>query len=140
MNKVYNAIVWGTPEAKGTIDAPIYRPDMGLTLRTVDPRGDYAITHWKTIEQLEDKAFVEVKTETGRTHQIRVHFDYIGHPLVGDELYDSPETEFLNHAALHCRQITITHPITLEEMTFVASLPEDMKKELEKSGFSVDKQ
>ena len=139
MNKVYNAIVWGSLEPTGTIDAPIYRPDMGLTLRTVDPRGDYAITHWRVLNQFEDKAFVEVKTETGRTHQIRVHFDYIGHPLVGDELYGSPETEFLNHAALHCRQITITHPITQEEMTFVAPLPDDMKKELEKSGFCVDK-
>lgn len=139
MNKVYNAIVWGTPDTTGTINAPIYRPDMGLTLRTVDPRGDYAITHWKVIKQLQDRAFVEVKTETGRTHQIRVHFDYIGHPLVGDELYGSPETEFLNHAALHCRQITIMHPVTQEEMTFTAPLPDDMKKELEKSGFYVDK-
>jgi 23S rRNA pseudouridine1911/1915/1917 synthase len=140
MNKVYNAIVWGTLEPTGTINAPIYRPDMGLTLRTVDERGDYAITHWKVIEQLSDKAFVEVKTETGRTHQIRVHFDYIGNPLVGDELYGAEETECLNHAALHCRQITITHPVTSEEMTFVAPLPDDMKKELEKSGFCIDKQ
>lgn len=140
MNKVYNAIVWGTLEKSGTIDAPIYRPDMGLTLRTVDERGDYAVTHWKVIDQFPDKAFVEIKTETGRTHQIRVHFDYIGHPLVGDELYGAEETENLNHAALHCKQITITHPVTLKEMTFVAPLPEDMKKELEKSGFTVDKQ
>ncbi len=140
MKKIYNAIVWGTIEKTGTIDAPIYRPDMGLTLRTVDERGDYAITHWNVIEQFSDKAFVEVKTETGRTHQIRVHFDYIGHPLVGDELYGAPETEFLNHAALHCKQVTITHPVTKEEMTFIAPLPEDMKKELEKSGFVVDKQ
>ncbi len=139
MKKVYNALVWGTLEETGTINAPIYRPDMGLTLRTVDERGDYAITHWKVIEQFSDKAFVEVKTETGRTHQIRVHFDYIGHPLVGDELYDAQETEFLNHAALHCKQITITHPVTLEEMTFVAPLPEDMKKELEKSRNFIDK-
>ena len=139
MNKVYNAIVWGTLEKEGTIDAPIYRPDMGLTLRTVDERGDYAVTHWKVIEQFSDKAFVEVKTETGRTHQIRVHFDFIGHALVGDELYGAEETENLNHAALHCKQVTITHPVTSEKMTFVAPLPDDMRKELEKSGFSVDK-
>lgn len=139
MQKVYNALVWGQVEESGTINAPIYRPDMGLTLRTVDERGDEAITHWKLIEQFTDKAFVEVRTETGRTHQIRVHFDYIGHPLVGDELYGSPETEFLNHAALHCKSITINHPISGEAMTFVAPLPEDMKKELEKSGFCVDK-
>lgn len=139
MNKIYNAIVWGAPEKSGTIVAPIYRPDMGLTLRTVDERGDHAVTHWTTIEQFEDKAFLQITTETGRTHQIRVHFDYIGHPLVGDELYGAEETEYLNHAALHCRQITITHPITEEEMTFTAPLPDDMKKELKKSGFDVDK-
>ncbi len=130
MDKTYNAIVWGTPEKEGTINAPIYRPDMGLTLRCVDERGDEAITHYKVIKQYSDKAFVEVKTETGRTHQIRVHFDYIGHPLVGDELYKSPITENLDHAALHCKSITITHPITNEVMTFEAELPEDMKKEI----------
>ncbi len=130
MDKTYNAIVWGTPPETGTINAPIYRPDMGLTLRCVDPRGDEAITHYKVIKQYEDKAFVEVKTETGRTHQIRVHFDYIGHPLVGDELYKSPVTENLDHAALHCKSITITHPITNKVMTFEADLPVDMKKEL----------
>ncbi len=130
MDKTYNAIVWGTPPEEGTINAPIYRPDMGLTLRCVDPRGDEAITHYKVIKQYPDKAFVEVKTETGRTHQIRVHFDYIGYPLVGDELYKSPVTENLDHAALHCKSITITHPITGEVMTFEADLPIDMKKEL----------
>lgn len=140
MNKVYNALVWGCPDKEGTIIAPIYRPDMGLTLRTVDERGDHAVTHWRVIEQFSDKAFVEVKTETGRTHQIRVHFDHIGHPLVGDELYGAEQTEFLNHAALHCKQITINHPISNEEMTFVAPLPEDIKKELEKSRIIVDKQ
>ncbi len=139
MQKVYNALVWGTLEENGTIDAPIYRPDMGLTLRTVDERGDHAVTHWHVLEQFSDKAFVEIKTETGRTHQIRVHFNHIGHPLVGDELYGAEETENLNHAALHCKQITITHPITKKEMTFIAPLPEDIKKELEKSRNFVDK-
>ncbi len=130
MDKTYNAIVWGFPAETGTINAPIYRPDMGLTLRCVDERGDEAITHYKVIKQYTDKAFVQVKTETGRTHQIRVHFNHIGHPLVGDELYKSPVTENLDHAALHCKSITITHPITNEIMTFEADLPEDMKKEL----------
>lgn len=139
MKKIYNALIWGTLEENGTINAPIYRPDMGLTLRTVDERGDPAVTHWHVLEQLPDKAFVEIKTETGRTHQIRVHFDYIGHPLVGDELYGAQETELLHHAALHCKQVTICHPITNEEMTFTAPLPDDIKKELEKSRINVDK-
>lgn len=139
MQKVYFALVWGNLPESGTIDAPIYRPDMGLTLRTVDERGDHAVTHWTVIEQFSEMALVKVVTETGRTHQIRVHFNHIGHPLVGDELYGAKETENLNHAALHCRQITIDHPLSGEEMTFVAPLPEDLKKELTKCGFDVDK-
>ncbi len=131
LNKIYIALVWGTVKSEGTIDAPIYRPDMGLTLRCVDIRGDRAITHYRLLKQFSDKALVEVKTETGRTHQIRVHFDYIGHPLVGDELYKSPETQNLHHAALHCKSITITHPVTGENMTFEADLPDDIKRELE---------
>ncbi len=130
LKKVYNALVWGTVNENGTINAPIYRPDMGLTLRCVDSRGDYAVTHYTLIEQFKNKALVKVTTETGRTHQIRVHFDYIGHPLVGDELYKSPETENLHHAALHCKSVTITHPVTNEVMTFEAELPEDMRMEI----------
>ncbi len=130
LNKVYNALVWGNVPESGTIDAPIYRPDPGLTLRCVDARGDNAVTHFKLLKQYENKALVEVTTETGRTHQIRVHFNHIGHPLVGDELYKSPETDNLHHAALHCKSVTITHPVTKKEMTFQAPLPEDMEKEM----------
>ncbi len=133
LKKVYNAIVWGKVENSGTIEAPIYRPDMGLTLRCVDPRGDHAVTHYKLLKQYKNKALVEVTTETGRTHQIRVHFNHIGHPLVGDELYKSPETDNLHHAALHCKSVTITHPVTKKEMTFEAELPEDMVNELQNS-------
>ncbi len=129
-DKTYNALVWGTPPERGTIDAPVFRPDMGLTLRCVDERGDKAVTHYSVLKQFAEKALVEVKTQTGRTHQIRVHFLHIGHPLVGDELYNSPVTENLNHAALHCKSITITHPVTEKVMTFEAELPGDMKKEL----------
>lgn len=139
MDKIYNAIAWGQMEETGTVNAPIFRPDKGKTVRSVDERGDEAITHWKLIADLKDKSFIEVTTETGRTHQIRVHCAHTGHPLVGDEMYSSPVTENLTRAALHCRQVSFKHPITNEYLTFIAPFPEDMKKELEKSGFYVDK-
>ena len=140
IEKIYNAIACGNMEETGTVDAPIYRPDYSKTIRTVDERGDKAITHWKALAHLDNKTFLEIKTQTGRTHQIRVHCAHINHPLLGDEMYGAPTTEHIKRAALHCRQVTLTHPITEKSMTFFAPLPEDMKKELEKSGIFVDKQ
>ncbi len=136
IDKKYNAIAYGKMENEGTVDAPIYRPDPGKTIRAVGKQGDKAITHWKTLAHFENKTFLEIKTETGRTHQIRVHCAHIGHPLLGDEMYGAPLTEFLQRAALHCREVSFKHPVTNEYMTFIAPLPEDMKKELEKSGFT----
>ena len=136
MNKKYNALAYGTMDESGTIDAPIYRPDSGKTIRAVGEQGDEAITHWKALAHLHDKTFLEVETETGRTHQIRVHLAHIGHPLLGDEMYGAPITEFLQRAALHCSEVSFNHPVTNKYMTFIAPLPEDMIKELEKSGFN----
>lgn len=139
VEKTYNALVIGNMEKSGTIDAPIYRPDSGKTIRAVGDKGDKAVTHWKAIGNFKDFTLLEIKTETGRTHQIRVHCAHIGHPLLGDIMYGAPETEFLKRAALHCRSISLLHPITNEPLTFVAPLPDDMKKELEKTDFLVDK-
>jgi 23S rRNA pseudouridine1911/1915/1917 synthase len=139
MEKKYNAIAWGKMEESGTINAPIFRPDKGKTIRCVDPRGDEAITHWSLIKALDDISFIEVITETGRTHQIRVHCAHIGHPLVGDEMYSSPVTENITRAALHCREISFNHPITNKRMTFIAPLPEDMRGELERHNYNPDK-
>ena len=140
IEKTYNAIAYGNMENSGTVDAPIYRPDLNKTVRAVGEHGDKAITHWKAIAHLDNKTFLEIKTETGRTHQIRVHCAHIGHPLLGDEMYGAPVTEHLTRAALHCNKVSFIHPVTNKEMTFVSPLPDDMKKELEKSGFFVDKQ
>ena len=71
-----------------------------------------------------------MKTVTGRTHQIRVHCAHIGHALVGDEMYGAKVTENMKRAALHCYEVKIVHPITNEGKTFVAELPEDLKKEI----------
>ena len=130
IEKIYNAIAYGCTPEKGTINAPIYRPDFGKTMRAVGNEGDEAITHFKTITQSTEKSFLEITTETGRTHQIRVHCAHIGHPLMGDDMYGAPLTENLKRAALHCSKVTITHPVTKENITFTAPLPEDMKNEL----------
>ncbi len=139
LDKTYLAVVNGITQENGFIEAPIYRPDLNKTIRTVDERGDYAHTSYKTLFHYNNISVVEVKTKTGRTHQIRVHFSHIGHSLVGDEMYGGISTENINRAALHCYKVSITHPVTNEHLTFKAPLPEDIKKEFEKNGISVDK-
>lgn len=131
LDKKYLALAEGLLEGEGTVNAPIYRPDLNKTLRAVGEQGDEAITKWKAVKSFGDKTLLEVRTITGRTHQIRVHCAHIGHPLVGDEMYGAPLTEYMKRAALHCYQVKITHPITNEEKTFVAELPEDFKKEMQ---------
>lgn len=139
IEKVYYAIVTGNPCESGTIDAPIYRPDSGKTCRTVDERGDRAVTHWQIAAHLKDSSLLKIRTETGRTHQIRVHCAYIGHPLVGDEMYGGTATESIKRAALHCAEVSFTHPVNGAKLTFTAPLPKDMRAELEKNGIFVDK-
>lgn len=139
LDKKYIALAEGVLEGEGTINAPIYRPDINKTIRAVGVHGDEAITNWKTLKCFDNKTLLEVRTVTGRTHQIRVHCAHIGHALVGDEMYGAKVTRNIKRAALHCHKVSIVHPITNEEKTFVAELPDDFKKEMEKSGFSLDK-
>lgn len=131
LDKTYIALAEGVLEGEGTVDAPIYRPDINKTIRAVGECGDEAITNWKAVRSFEDKTLLEVKTVTGRTHQIRVHCAHIGHALVGDEMYGAKVTDNIKRAALHCYEVKIIHPITNEGMTFVAELPEDLKKEVQ---------
>ncbi len=130
LDKTYLALAEGVLEGEGTVNAPIYRPDINKTIRAVGEQGDEAITNWKALESFDNKTLLEIKTVTGRTHQIRVHSAHIGHPLVGDEMYGAKVTDNIKRAALHCYEVKIIHPITNEEKTFVAELPDDMKKEM----------
>lgn len=130
LNKTYIALAEGVLEGEGTVNAPIYRPDINKTVRAVGEQGDEAITNWKALKSFDNITLLEIKTITGRTHQIRVHMAYIGHALVGDEMYGAKVTDNIKRAALHCREVKITHPVTNKELTFVAELPEDMKKEM----------
>ena len=130
LDKTYIALAEGILKGNGTVDAPIYRPDMNKTIRAVGEQGDKAITNWEALRCFDNKTMLKLKTITGRTHQIRVHCAHIGHPLVGDEMYGAAVTEYMKRAALHCYEVKIIHPITKEEKTFVAELPDDFKKEM----------
>lgn len=130
IKKQYLAIATGVYEGEGTIDAPIFRPDPILTVRTVDERGEKAITHWKALKNDGENTLLRVKLETGRTHQIRVHFASLGTPLVGDTMYGTPD-ERISHQALHCCECRFIHPVKNEEMHFFCDMPDDMKKIIE---------
>lgn len=130
LDKTYIALAEGVLEGEGTVCVPIYRPDMNKTIRAVGEQGYEAITNWKALKSFDSKTVLEVKTVTGRTHQIRVHCAHIGHALVGDEMYGAKITEYMKRAALHCSKVKIIHPVTNEELTFVAELPDDFKKEM----------
>lgn len=127
IEKEYIAVPSGKYTRSGTIDKPIYRPDPMKTYRTVDDRGDRALTHYTPLLYGENFSVVSVRLETGRTHQIRVHFASMGTPLLGDTMYGE-EHETIKRQALHCSRVSFTHPITNEKITVEAPLPEDMQK------------
>ncbi len=129
IKRSYLAICSGSTEKTGTISAPIARKNNSAIEREVNfSIGESAITHYKTLAYDEEKdlSLVELHLETGRTHQIRVHMKYIGHPLIGDFLYH-PDMTFCNRQALHSASLTFLHPISKKEMHFASPLPEDLK-------------
>ncbi len=128
--KTYYAIATGHYEGSGTIDKPIYRPDPMKTYRTADDRGDRAVTHYEVLESGEDYSFLRIHLETGRTHQIRVHFAFLGTPLYGDRMYGC-EHPTIGRQALHCGEVVFRHPVTGERIEVKAELPEDMARLLE---------
>ncbi|CBK73470.1 pseudouridine synthase, RluA family [Butyrivibrio fibrisolvens 16/4] len=115
-HREYYAIVRGTLEQpEGTIDAPIGRVDDSIITRQVDfENGERAVTHYKVMDEKNGHSLVSIHLETGRTHQIRVHFKYIGHPLIGDHLYN-PDFEYMQRQALHSHRIEFVHPITKKQ-------------------------
>lgn len=126
LDRCYIAIVEGKiKDEKGTIALPIARKSTSIIERTVAQDGQEAITHFETIGQSETHTLVKIRLETGRTHQIRVHFSAIGHPLAGDTLYGG-HTNIISRQALHCLSITFSHPFSHERITLQSPLPEDM--------------
>lgn len=125
IRKTYYAIVCGRTEPYGTIDAPIARENETIILRTVRNDGKPAVTHYKTLFQNDKYSLVEINLETGRTHQIRVHFSYIGYPLAGDELYGG-SLEDIKRQALHCGKIEFEDIFTGEKISVKSELKADM--------------
>jgi 23S rRNA pseudouridine1911/1915/1917 synthase len=149
----YIALVWGVPEqSEGTIEGNIGRSLKDRMKMQIFPEGEYgkhAITHYKVVENLGYVSIVECVLETGRTHQIRAHFEYIGHPLFNDERYGgnqilkgttfSKYKQFVNNCfeilprhALHAKTLGFVHPTTGKEMLFDSPLPEDMVSVMDK--------
>ncbi len=126
IKKQYLAVVTGSYDEDGTINKPIYRPDPMKTYRTADDRGDYAVTHYHVEEKGDNYSLMRIDLETGRTHQIRVHFAFLGTPLYGDRMYGT-EDERICHQALHCENLTFVHPVTGEQISVKAKMPEDME-------------
>ncbi|MEH7109004.1 RluA family pseudouridine synthase [Bacillus sp. JJ1764] len=112
---------------QGTVTAPIGRKVTSIIEREVREDGQYACTHYRVVRHYPGFTHLELELETGRTHQIRVHMSYLGHPLLGDELYGGNH-ELISRQALHCKKIKFIHPFTKEEMMFTASLPKDMQE------------
>lgn len=127
IQKEYLALCSGVVPKEGMIDAPISRAPGSVIERCVDFKNGETARTFYTREQTDGHlSLVRLRPETGRTHQIRVHMKYIGHPLLGDFLYHQ-EDHSMNRQALHCAALTFLHPITKEAMTFRADLPDDMR-------------
>lgn len=130
IRRCYLAAASGLVPPEGVIDAPIARTCDSTIERCVDfERGDSARTHYRTLcyNRDTDCSLVELRLETGRTHQIRVHMKHIGHPLPGDFLYN-PDYRLIGRQALHSWQLDFIHPIKKEPLHFEAPLPEDMRR------------
>lgn len=125
IQRTYYAIVQGITPETGTICAPIARQKDTIIARTVSADGEPAVTHFQTLATKDDLSFVKLWLDTGRTHQIRVHMCHIGHPLIGDFLYN-PKDSRMKRQALHAGNLNFIHPITGQTLTLLAPLPEDM--------------
>lgn len=128
IKRKYLAIVEGEmAEDEGKINAPIGRKPGSIVERVVTEIGKPAVSRYKVKQRLDEHTLLEVELETGRTHQIRVHFSHIHHPLLGDDLYGGKK-DYLNRQALHCHEISFLHPFTRKLHTTNARLPEDMEQ------------
>lgn len=133
VKKEYVALVQGELNGEGSVDVPIYRPDPMKTLRACSYEFgvETALTHWYVERSFEGATLIRLRLETGRTHQIRVHMAYEGHPLAGDNMYGNFMPE-IGHQLLHCRRCFFVHPVTGENMEFTADFHKDFQDTLSK--------
>ena len=135
ITRKYNAVVYnGFNEDEGTVDQPIGRnPQDRKKMAVTQKHSRHAVTHYRVIERMEKFTLIEAQLETGRTHQIRVHMTYIGHPLLGDPVYGPKKQPIsLEGQALHARVLGFIHPRTGEYMEFEAPLPPHFEALLER--------
>lgn len=133
VERKYLALVWGNiKHEKGTIDAPIGRDINNRQKYAVtDINSKDSVTHFKVLERFKDVTLIECKLDTGRTHQIRVHMEYIGHPIVNDPVYGKRKIINDFGQMLHSKSIKFIHPVTNEELFFEVNPPEEFALILE---------
>lgn len=133
VTKKYIALVKGiVTENEATINLPIARSTKDRKKMAVAPKGKEAVTHFEVLQRYDKYTLLELKIDTGRTHQIRVHLSYIGHPVVGDGVYSKGQNEFnIEGQMLHAKHLEFMHPITDEKMVLDAPLPEYFEDILE---------
>tara|TARA_B100001093_G_scaffold204629_1_gene196743 strand:+ start:139 stop:1158 length:1020 start_codon:yes stop_codon:yes gene_type:complete len=148
LDRRYNAIVWGQPNNFGIIKKPIGRSSFNRKKMAISYKGKMAITKWKVLKIYAPLcSLIECKLETGRTHQIRVHFSDVGHSIIGDDLYGKSFSEkrikdksnkekfqvikSFNRQALHATKLSFNHPITKKYMEFMSPLPNDINQLIE---------
>ncbi len=136
--KVYLALVLGRLEGRGTIDQPIRVREGCCITREVGEGGKASVTHWESLGATDTASLLRVVIDTGRTHQIRVHLSWLGHPLAGDTMYGDDQTVMTRHG-LHCGEMAFPHPLSGELLCLSAPLPEDMRQAIERCGLPVPK-
>ena len=134
ITRIYTAIVNGHfKNSQGIVDAPIGRHGGDRKKMAVTAKNSKnAVTHFNVIEEFEGYSLVKCRLETGRTHQIRVHMSYTGHPLLGDSIYGDRNKMGISHQMLHAGVLGFNHPITKEYMEFESKLPEEFEKIINK--------
>ncbi len=126
IEKHYTALCHGVLRSSGTVNEPIdIMPDSKI-VRCVTPQGKRAVTHYVPLMYFEDATLLDLTLETGRTHQIRCHMSYLGHPLLGDDLYGG-KRDLIDRQALHCKSLRFIHPLSGKEIYVEAPLFDDMK-------------
>ena len=132
LRREYRAIAVGqvTPP-RGVIDAPIGRAEGSIIRRCVREDGLVSRTEYEVLQTTERFTLLRLRPETGRTHQLRVHMAYLGHPLAGDWLYGTEDKNLIARPALHSYELWFTHPVTGQELHFTAPIPQDMQRLLE---------